>query len=337
MKTIGACLAAILPVIALSGCAVAENELPSYPVASIAIEANRTAIPDTGIVLIEGKSVVLDAVLFPAGVPGGVYWQSSRAGVVEMSDTQGLAITINASSGGESVIRALARNFHNDMYAEAAVTVTVIPTSFFKWNYRADGWTAIGANTNAAIRGVVVRAAGVALAGTAESGASGGFVMDGGASGGSRFIIGSGMASPTNSPFDSDPVYDLSGAFDFRGRCILFSVEYELPPLAEPASRLLRLQINNNTGAADKASAIDNWLAAELSVPADTAGRMRGTLSGVFDGTISRVVKPGVAGNDADEKRDNVLSSSFAAISLSGGKAIIRAVKIENAEPEVWQ
>jgi hypothetical protein len=145
------------------------------------------------------------------------------------------------------------------------------------------------------------------------------------------------MTSPTNSPFDSDPVYDLSGAFDFRSRLVRFSVEYELPPLSGPASRLLRLQINNNTGAADNASAIDNWLAAELSIPAGVTGRLQGTLSGVFDGTKSLIVKNGVAGNDDIEKRDSVLSRSFAAISFSGGKAIIRAVKIESAEAEVWQ
>jgi hypothetical protein len=224
------------------------------------------------------------------------------------------------------VIKALARNSLNDIYAEASVKVTVTAVSFFKWNYGEDGWIGIPANTGGIVKGIPVKAGGREI--TRDE--RGGLVLDGTGKGGIRFIIGSTMNSLTNSPFDSDPVFDPMGKFDFSGKKVLVSIDYEFLGSSGKPGKFLRLQANNNTTAFDNASAVTNWLIAEEEVPAAVSGSPAGKLGGVFDSAESRIAKAGVPGNGEQEQLDAVLSHSFIAVTLpaESGSVLIRSVII---------
>jgi len=221
---------------------------------------------------------------------------------------------------------------YNEVYAQAECTITVIPRSFFKWNYRQDGWKDLPALNNA-----IVGASSETLVRSGETAviadkARGGLILEGPGA----LIIGSVMTSPTNSPFPSDPRYDRGGAFNFfegpskaytlwnkRAR---ISVDYEIPAEVYGMPPL-RIQINNNTLERDNAAAIDNWLAAELK-PNDPRS---GILTGVFNAGASALVSV-TGGPDSGLALDEILSSSFVCLALPEGKILIRGIRIESAD-----
>ncbi|MDR2020992.1 MAG: hypothetical protein LBQ14_09535 [Treponema sp.] len=311
-----------------AGCPAEGPAGPRVPVQGISLEKNRTPVPDNGITLIEGKSAELTAVLSPPGVYGGIYWQCSSEETAGLNGTTGETVTVTGKQGGTAVIKALARNTLNDVYAEASVRLTVTAVSFFKWNYAEDGWTDIPANTAATVKSTAVRAGGRAII---RDHNRGGVVLDGTGTSGARFIIGSTMNSLTNSPLASDPVFDALGKFDFSGQKVRVSIEYEFLSSFENPDKFLRLQVNNNTTSSNNASAVTNWLVAEQEVPAAvSAGQMR-ELSGVFDSAESRIARGGVPGATETEQLEAVLSHSFIALTLSSqsGSVLVRSIIIE--------
>jgi hypothetical protein len=333
-------------------CPVPENNVVQAPVDGIAISKNQEPLEPRGVFEIhEGKSVILTARLFPEGVTGGIHWQSSGGGIVEMSGFTGPQITINGANGGKTIIGVLARNSLNEAYVQAECTVIVIPFSFFKWNFAKDGWLDMGARENVfagKISDTIVRSGEKPVLADAERG---GLVLEGPGA----LIIGSGMTTATSSAFPDDPVYDQNGEFDFfdgpayeyiegsppllkktpwplwKNR-VRISVDYEI--LA--GNPRLRLQVNNNTLRRDAASAIDNWLVAEL----DSAAPPSGTLSGIFlgngaaqfDPLLTPEKKAGIKAADDPGKLKMVLAHSFVCLALPEGKTLIRGIRIESAD-----
>jgi hypothetical protein len=347
-----------------AACPVPENNVVQAPVERVQITKNRSPIsnadyPRGGFEIWEGQSVILGAALFPKGVTGGVHWQSSGREIVEMSSLSEPEITLTGANGGRTIIRVLARNRLNEVYAEAECTVIVIPFSFFKWNFAQDGWTDMAARENAfigKIRDTIIRSGE-----TPVISGNGGLIIEGPGT----LIIGSGMTTATSSPFPADPIYDPKGEFDFssvesddfpggpgyeylegeklkkkswplwKGRVKIF-VDYEILS-GEPQ---LRIQVNNNTLQRDAASAIDNWLVTEL----DAGSARSGTLSGVFHGKGVAWFEPlltnekkdsikdaqGFDTNDDDEKIEGVLANSFVCLALPDGKILIRGIRIES-------
>jgi len=149
-------------------------------------------------------------------------------------------------------------------------------------------------------------------------------------------IIGSVMASPTNSPFSSDPRYDKGGAFDFFegpskaytlwNKRTRISVDYEIPDAASGMPPL-RIQINNNTLERDNAAAIDNWLAAELG----SGDPRSGVLSGIFNAGKAAIVS-NLDSPAAGLALDEILAHSFVCLALPEGKILIRGIRIESAD-----
>ena len=334
-----------------AACQVPENKFVKAPVDVIVILKNQEPLDPGGVFEIhEGKSAILTARLFPEGVTGGVHWQSSGGGIVEMSGFSGSQITITGANGGRTVISVLARNSFNETYVQAECTVIVIPFSFFKWNFARDGWLDMGPRENVfvgKIRDTIIRSGEKPVPADAERG---GLVLEGPGA----LIIGSGMTSLTSSAFPDDPVYDQNGEFDFfdgpayeylagspqlnktpwplwKNR-VRISVDYEILG----GSPRLRLQVNNNTLQRDSASAIDNWLAAELGSPAPPSG----TLSGVFRGNgvarldplLTTEKKAGINAADDEGKIKTVLSHSFVCLALPEGRILIRGIRIESAD-----
>ncbi|MDR0455337.1 MAG: hypothetical protein LBH20_01470 [Treponema sp.] len=353
--------AAVSAALLCAACPVPPNNVVTSPVEGVEITQNREPIPDThsirgGFEIWEGQSVVLGALLSPAGVTGGIHWQSSGQGIVEMSGFSGPEITVTGANGGRTIISVLARNRLNEVYAEAECTIVVIPYSFFKWSFREDGWTDMAACENVfigKIRDTIVRSGETPILANAERG---GLVLEGPGT----LIIGSGMATATGSAFDADPVNDKNGEFDFfdgpayeyiEGQEYLkktpwplwknrvrITVDYEI--LA--GNPQLRLQVNNNTLQRDAASALNNWLAAEL----DTDSSSSGTLVGIFCGNgtadfnplLTPVKKAGIKDQKGNTIADDagklkmVLSHSFVCLALPEGKALIRGIRIESAD-----
>jgi hypothetical protein len=349
-----------------AACPVPENNVVKSPVERIEITINKEAVPTTdyprgGFEIWEGQSVILTAALFPEGVTGGVHWQSSGLGILEMSGFTGQEITVTGANGGRTIINVLARNSLNEVYAAAECTVIVIPFSFFKWNFAQDGWIDIAARENAfigKIRDTIIRSGE-----TPVIAGNGGIIIEGPGA----LIIGSGMTTATSSPFPADPIYDQKGEFDFssvesddfaggpgyeymdgeklkkkpwplwKGR-VKIIVDYEI--LAGDPQ--LRIQVNNNTLQRDAASAIDNWLVAEL----DSGSARSGTLSGIFCGKGVAWFEPlltaakknsikdseGFDTTDDDEKIDGVLANSFVCLALPDGKILIRSIRIESCD-----
>jgi hypothetical protein len=366
--TAGAFLCALF----CAACPVPENNVVQAAVERIEITKNREIVlpdeqyPRGGFEIWEGQSVILGAALFPEGVTGGVHWQSSGRGIVELSGFTGPEIIITGANGGRTIISVLARNHLNEVYAGAECTVIVIPFSFFKWNFAQDGWTNMAARENAfigTIRDTIVRSGETPILADAERG---GFILEGPGT----LIIGSGMTTATSSPFPADPIYDQKSEFDFssvesddfpggpgyeylegdklkkkpwplwKGR-VRISVDYEILT-GEPQ---LRIQVNNNTLQRDAACAINNWLVAELGSSAP-AGAPNGELSGIFRGKGAAGFEPlltdekkdsikdadGFDTTDDDKKIEGVLSHSFVCLALPEGKILIRSIRIESAD-----
>jgi len=317
----------------LLACPVPENDFVRNPVEKVQLLKNQQELVSGGQFAIqEGASVVLGAKLFPQGVTGGIHWQSSSQGIVEMSALTGPNITITGTHGGKTIITVMARNLYSEVYAEAECIVTVIPNSFFKWSYRTDGWIDLPALNNAIVGKIsemLVRAGETDIL---PDDVRGGLILEGA---GARLIIGSVMVTPTTTPFQGDPVYDQNGALDFLygpsgdsplwNNRVRISVDYEI--LSDPG--LLRIQVNNNTGETENASAISNWLVAEM-----TAGSPRsGTLTGIFNNNHSVLVKnAGITALPGKTQLETVLANSFVCLYLPGGKIIIRGIRIESAD-----
>jgi hypothetical protein len=334
-----------------AACQVPENNIVKAPADGIVISKNQEPLDPGGVFEIhEGKSVILTARLFPEGVTGGVHWQSSGEGIVEMSGFSGSQITITGANGGKTIIGVLARNSFNETYIQAECTVIVIPFSFFKWNFARDGWLDMGARENVfvgKIRDTIIRSGEKPVPADAERG---GLVLEGPG----MLIIGSGMTTLTSSAFPNDPVYDQNGEFDFfdgpayeyfegQGNLkkipwplwknrVKISVDYE----KLEGNPRLRLQVNNNTLNRDAASAIDNWLAAELDSDAQPSGTLSGVFRGKgsarFDPLLSPDKKAGINAADDEGKLKMVLAHSFVCLALPEGKILIRGIRIESAD-----
>ncbi|MDR2701388.1 MAG: hypothetical protein LBB72_03045 [Spirochaetaceae bacterium] len=336
-----------------SSCPVPENNVTQAPVNGIEIFKNQETEPldpRSAFEIPEGKAAILSARLLPDGVAGGIHWQSSRRGIVELSSFTGPEITITGQNGGKALISLLARNRLNEVYAQAECTVIVIPFSFFKWNFAEDGWLDVGAHENVfigKIRDTIVRSGENPVL---RDDAHGGLVLEGPGA----IIIGSGMTTATSSAFSNDPVYDQNGEFDFFGgpayeylegqgnlkktpwplwnNRVKISVDYEMIGGSAP----LRIQVNNNTLQRDAASAIDNWLVAELgpaSPPSGTlSGIFRGNGTAQFDPLFDFAKKAAINGSDDEGKLKMVLSHSFVSLALPDGKVLIRGIRIESAD-----
>ena len=205
----------------ITACPVPENNIPQEPLTGLRIIRNQNeAVSDStvnpsirgGFQIIEGRSVVLTAQLFPQGVQGGIHWQSSGRGIVEMSSMSGNEITITGANGGSTSIKVMARNSRNEVYAEAECNIIVIPSSFFKWDFQQDGWIDLPALSNAMVGSInekIVRSGETPILADIING---GLVLE--APG--ALIIGSGMSTPTNSPFSAaGPLFDIGGTMDF--------------------------------------------------------------------------------------------------------------------------
>ncbi|MCL2128341.1 MAG: hypothetical protein FWH38_08805 [Treponema sp.] len=360
-----------LAALALLACPVPEGEVAETvkrPVDGLEILRNQTPVELSGngkpfFEIMEEKSVILSAKLEPENVYAGIFWQSSRS-IVDLSRPAGPEVTLFARYGGDTNIIVRAENTFNEAPVYSYVKVTVVPTSYFKWDYRLDGWNGLpalvstnigmGRNPDGGSPYVVVPM--LARSGNAEipeDAERGGMALEGPAA----LVIGSSMSTPTNSVYPEDPLFDESAVLDFTsspsGRPSLYtgkvriSAEYEI--LAEPAPRQgLRLQVNNNTGERDNASPVTNWLVAEYTAAFPRAG----TLTGVFDTGAARLApnldqdkkdripwtpKPEAQGPDSPEEIEakqlaSVLSKSFVCLSLPDGKVLIRSIRIESAD-----
>jgi hypothetical protein len=340
-----------------AACPIPENNVVQSPVEYVEITKNREFVSNTqylrgGFEIWEGQSVILGAALFPEGVTGGIHWQSSGQGIVELSAFTGPEITVTGANGGRTIISVLARNRLNEVYAQKECTVVVIPFSFFRWNFTRDGWTDMAAYENVfvgKISDTIIRSGETPILA-----AQGGLVLEGPGT----LIIGSGMTTATSSAFDADPINDKNGEFDFfdgpayeyleglgnlkktswplwKNR-VKISVDYEILS----GNPQLRIQVNNNTLQRDAASAIDNWLVAELdSTPTgELSGIFCGDGTSNFDPLLSSAKKAGITdqkGNtivDDAGKLKMALSHSFVCLALPDGKILIRGIRIESAD-----
>jgi hypothetical protein len=321
-------------------CPAAETNILQSPVDDITIRFNNRPIEPHGITIIEGRSGFLGVILSPEGVQGGVHWQSSNREIVELSSLTGQEITVTGKNGGTTIIFVTARNTFNDIIVQAECIITVIPRTFFKWNYQHTDWIErpeLEAYSNYYLldagRPILVR--------TGENGVHsdmirGGIVLEGQ---GAKLVIGSGMATATNSTFTDHPVYDRNALFNFLNgpvgydlwfNRVRISIEYEILD-ADLNKSLLRIQVNNNTTERFNASAINNWLVTEL-----TASSARvGTLTGIFDNTLSTLAENKstfIPGPNDTAKLHEVLSKSFVCLALPDGKILIRSIRIESAD-----
>jgi len=340
----------IYAAILITACPVPENNIPQQPVNGIVILRNQTELnPADSFEIREGEKVILSARLLPAGITGGIHWQSSALGIVQLSGFSGEEITITGTNGGRTTIRLLARNIHNQVYAEAECSIMVIPSSFFKWNYIDDGWFDLDALNNAMagkINKKIIRSGETPIL---ADPVKGGLVL----TGPGTLTIGSGLSTPTNYPFSTTgPLYDIGGTMDFFNgpfvsyfeweqnetqdgfnhvqkkkyyplwkNFVKISVDYETD---NPQISRLRIQVNNNTHEKDNASAITNWLVAELPPGAPASG----TLYGIFNSKESELTR-GVTG--VSDVKD-VLSNSFISLVLPAGSMLIRGIRIESVD-----
>jgi hypothetical protein len=338
--------AVVFTAFTLMACTVPENEIPGEAISGIRIYKNlNELVSDSGTTpvtrgafsILEGRTVFLSAQLLPQGIPGGgIHWQSSSRGIVNLSSLTGQEITVTGANGGRTFISVLARNMHNEVFVESECTITVIPSSFFKWSYAQDGWLDMEPYENIIMGTINSTTARSGETPIMENIARGGFVLEGPG----ILSIGSVLSTPTNSFFPDDPVYDIGGAMDFlNGPAFVHSqndIETKIPyPLWNGRARIsvdyerlstgpspLRIQINNNTLERNNASAINNWLAAELAPDSPQSG----TLSGIFNARESSLAS-GITENLAD-----ILSSSFVCLALPEGTIVIKNLKIESAD-----
>lgn len=302
-------------ILTLTACPAGENDILHEPVNRIEILNNRSPIPadgrNPGFSIIEERAVVLTAELFPIGVPAGVHWQSSRR-IVDLSNFSGPETVLFARYGGDTLITARASNIYNEVPVFKQINVRVIPTSYFKWDYRIDGWRDIHALTSGEVDRIYYKVwAYAGISPVLEDEELGGFILEGPAT----LVFGSTMSTLTNSPYEEDPLFDSNAMFNFAvspngnmfggprypatmpgnvnhphpqagllindsmytGK-VKISVEYEI--LTEPTFRQgLRIQVSNNTIERDEASVLSNWLVAEYNSNMPSSG----ILSGIFD------------------------------------------------------
>jgi hypothetical protein len=330
-------------------CTVPENNIVLEPVESVEIIKNQSTTAGSFEIL-EGQSVILSVKLAPEGIQGGVHWQSSSREIVGISNFNGPEIIVTGQYYGTTIITAMVRNINNEVYAQAECNITVIPRSFYKWSYIQDGWVDIEPYTTGIIgriKETLVRTGGTKVTGdTTQKG----FILEGPG----LLTIGSVMPTSTNSPFDDDPVYDRYGLFNFlQGPSYNYhenNQEKSLPyplwanrvqiivdyKMLDTSPALLRIQVNNNTTESDNVSAINNWFVAELNENSPRSG----TLTGIFDNTVSILVKTAGIENTVisgqtplrDPKLNTVLSSSFVCLTVPDGKILIRSIQIESAD-----
>ena len=345
--------AVVIAAVLFPGCPVADNELVREPVAGIALYRGGVPVPPgpdglpPGFRMLEGRAVVLGAALEPAGVSGGIHWQTSRD-VVELNRLSGPEVVLYGRYGGDAIIQITTANIFNELPVFGEVRVTVVPTSYFKWYWELDGWDPLPGFTSTRIgryHQTFVRSAGETAIAVDER--RGGMVLEGPG----ILVIGSTMAVPTNSPLPDDPAFDAGGELNFNtipgNRFLGFydipcfprsapvvgiSVDYEVLIASAPRQGL-RIQVNNNTLARDMASPLENWLVAELTEGSPRSGMLRG----VFNTAVARLdpeLHPGkrdlIPGIDDDEKVLSVLGSSFVSLGLPEGKVLIRNIRIYN-------
>lgn len=358
----GICIALLI-----LACPVPENEITEKPVGSIEILKNGAVILDltgTGypfITIFEEKSVILSAKLDP-DVHAGIHWQSTR-NIVDLSQLSGPEIVLFARYGGETNIIIRAQNSYNQAPIYGVVKITVIPTSWFKWDYRLDGWkdqSALKSFELGRIYNMLTRTGNAPIH---EDPVRGGLVMEGPAT----LVIGSVMPSPTNSVYGEDPLFDDGALLNFtripsdknppasfQPYSLKVKIEAEYEILSDPAPRQgLRLQVNNNTEERDNASVFVNWLVAEYT----SASPRTGILSGVFDTAaaafdplldpdkkdrIPEMIRwqsstsPDNAAEDKEARQLHaVLSHSFVCLSLPDGKVLIRNIRIESVQGQI--
>ena len=327
----------------LASCPVADTELIREPVSGITVLVNGVEVPpgpggmSPSFEMLEGRKVVLGARLAPDGARGGVHWQTSRD-VVEFDRLSGAEVSLYARFGGSATVQIAAANIFNEVPLFGEIEVTVIPTSYFKWSWNLDGWDDLPALESARVgryHQMFVRSAGSTTIATDER--RGGMVMEGPG----VLTIGSTMSVPTNSAFPDDPAFDVGGGFNFTeapSRRFLppdyigIAVDYEILQPAAPG-RGLRVQVNNNTVERNRASALENWLVAELGDESPRLGTLRGVFS-VGAAQLHHELPAGkrdrIQGDTDEEKVWNVLRTSFVALALPEGSALIRGIRVYN-------
>jgi hypothetical protein len=325
----------------LFACTAGENNFLQEPVAGITILHNREKIQAGGVIeIVEGQSIILGALLEPAGIQGGVHWQSSNHYVLDLSGSSGQEITITGMNGGGTVIMATVRNSFNEVPVFGECKVSVIPKSFFKWDYYHLDWESepvLEPRSNHYLmdagKPMLIRTGDTEIYSDRYRG---GIVLEGS---GARLVIGSGMATLTNSPFSDDWPFDRNGQFNFQDgpspqnplrvgwqRRARICVDYEILDTT-PGKSLLRIQVNNNSSDRYNASVINNSLVAELSEDSP----LKGTLSGIFDSSISSLTRE-TNPNGAAISLFTVLRNSFVCLALPDGKILIRAIRITSAD-----
>jgi len=206
----------LLIIVILISCPVTPNEIVKKPVGSIEVLNNWTVIPSAaggnlGFSVTEGKSVVLSARLYPEGVPAGINWQTSRR-IVGFSDYTGPETILSALFGGETLVTIRAKNVFNEIPVFQLVNVKVIPVAYYKWSYERDGWRYLPALNARIVDDIYNRM--LVYAGTSsihDDPDLGGLVMEGP----STLLIGSALATATNSPYPEDPLLDLNSQLNF--------------------------------------------------------------------------------------------------------------------------
>jgi len=197
-------------------CPANESEIVRGKVNSIIVLNNQVEIPpadggNLGFTITEGRSVVLTARLMPLGVPAGIHWQTARR-IVDFSEYSGTETVMFAEYGGKTIVTIRAKNAYNEMPIFKEINITVTPSSYYKWSYQKDGWRDIPPLSARTVDEIYNRM--ILYAGTSavyEDSDLGGFVLEGPAT----LVIGSTMATPTNSPYDEDPLFDQNSQLNF--------------------------------------------------------------------------------------------------------------------------
>ena len=325
-----------------SGCFVADNEFIQEAVTGFTVFKNGVEVPfgpdgiPPAFEIMEGKTAVLGTKLSPVGVRGGVHWQTSRD-IVELGSFSGTEILLYARYGGDTIIQISTANIFNEVPVFGEVGITVIPTSYFKWNWEINGWEDMPAFSSARIGRYHLNFVRTGETPVIADKRRGGIVLEGPG----ILIIGSTMAIPTNSPFHDDPAHDVAAELNFTvapdnrflpPEYIGISIDYEILEAASPR-RGLRIQVNNNTLERGMASALDNWLVAELTGESPLCGTIRGvfnTTAAQLDPDLPEGKRLGIPGDNDGAKINSVLRSSFVALSLPEGKVLIRNIQIYN-------
>ena len=199
-----------------SACPADGSEIIKEPVSGIEVLNNQVLIPaasggNLGFSITEGRSVILTARLYPLGVPAGIHWQTARR-IVDFSEYSGPETVMSAEYGGSTIVTIRAKNAYNEMPMFREINITVTPASYYKWSYKKDGWRDIPPLSARTVDEIYNRM--IMYAGTSavyENSDLGGFILEGPAT----LVIGSTMATPTNSPYEEDPIIDQNSQLNF--------------------------------------------------------------------------------------------------------------------------